>query len=76
MKQKDVLGDRKQTCKNVLEKLIQVLDLVLRAFGIYRNKDSVPYSLITTLFQYFYKILNYRCILYLFDCCSFQLRIK
>lgn len=34
MKQKDVLSDRKQTCKNVLEKLILVLDVVLRAFGI------------------------------------------
>lgn len=34
MKQRDVLGDRKQTCKNVLEKLILVLDVVLKAFGI------------------------------------------
>lgn len=47
MKQKDVLSDRKQTCKNVLEKLILVLDVVLRAFGIWRNKDRSPCSVLS-----------------------------
>lgn len=47
MKQRDVLGDRKQTCKNVLEKLILVLDVVLKAFGIWRNKDRSPHSVLS-----------------------------
>ncbi|KAL7980035.1 hypothetical protein Chor_001303 [Crotalus horridus] len=40
MKQKDVLSDRKQTCKNVLEKLILVIDLCLAMF-LRRTKAAI-----------------------------------